>query len=285
MSKELKVDSPIRKFATFNWRNVSMIPFVVSVRRSHLWRRTMNTIKVCSEFILRYILSRRLAKTLRTNGVQVSTSLAAKFQFRCVEAFIRTGLSYMLLIICTLTTLDARNLLPSIDRIRKKVENTVNTQSDNFRDILAKAGITNNVVSGHHILRGEQISATKELSLADVEKALNDLYWSNQKEFVDALTQQMKQSEAQAMILLKQKIKEKYSTEKTPIIFYAQTLANEEKQLDDLFQAWLRLSNTSNMVTKDKKQHIKKLKQLYERHTQLKQTLENLIKTTNALIS
>ncbi|MFA6262870.1 MAG: hypothetical protein WCW33_04885 [Candidatus Babeliales bacterium] len=181
--------------------------------------------------------------------------------------------------------LDARHLLPSIDRIRKKVENTVTTQSDNFKDILAKAGITNNVVSGHHILRGEQISAVKELSLTDVEKALNDLYWSSQKEFVDALTQQMKQSEVQAMILLKQKIKEKYSTEKTPIIVYAQTLANEEKQLDDLFQAWLRLSNTSNMVTKDKKQHVKKLKELYERHTQLKQTLESLIKTTNALIS
>jgi hypothetical protein len=181
--------------------------------------------------------------------------------------------------------LDARNLLPSIDRIRKKVENTVNTQSDNFRDILAKAGITNNVVSGHHTLYGAQTSATKELSLDDIEKALNDLYWSKQKDFVDALIQQTKQSEAQAMILLKQKIKEKYSTEKTPIIIYAQTLANEEKQLDDLFQVWLRLSNTSHMVAKDKKQHIKKLKELYERHTQLKQTLENLIKTTNALIS
>jgi cell division protein FtsX len=96
----------------------------------------------------------------------------------------------------------------------------------------------------------------------------------------------MQQSETHAMVMLRQKIKEKYSAVKTPsIIIYAQDLANEEKQLDDLFQELLRLSNTSNMNAVDKKHHMKKLKEMYDRHTILKRTRENLIKATNLLIA
>jgi hypothetical protein len=202
-----------------------------------------------------------------------------------MKSSIRTIFSYTLLLTGINSVVEARNGLPSIDRIRKKVENTVNSQTDNFKDILTKAGISGNVISGHHILRGDQAAAAKELSLADIEKSLNDLYWSNQKEFADALLHETQQSESQAMVMLRQKIKEKYSAVKTPLIAYAQDLANEEKQLDDLFQAWLRLSNTSTMKTNDKKQYMKKHKEIYERHTHLKQTLENLIKITNILIA
>ena len=238
---------------------------MVRYNRRSLWRsrlyRTMNTIKIYFEFILRYILSRMLAKTLRTNGIIIV--------FLCIMC----------------TTLDAGSLLPSIDRIRKKVENTVNTQTSNFKNILTQAGINDNIIRGPILLQGEQANKIKELNLQDIEKAFNDLYWSNQKQFVDKLAQQMKQSEVQAALLLKQKVREKYTALKTPILTYAQDLANEEKQLDDLFQAWLRLSNTSSMNIVNKALHIKKLKALYDRHVILKQTLENLTKITNTLLA
>jgi hypothetical protein len=189
------------------------------------------------------------------------------------------------IICCIHTVLATHSILPSIDRIRKKVEKSVSTNTNNFKTILAKAGITNNVVSGHHVLCGDKGPETKELNLADIEKAFDELYWSNQKEFVIELSYRTKQNDSQAIVHLKQKIKEKYSTVKTPLITYAQNLAHEEQQLDSLFQTWLRLSNTSAINTNDKKHYIKKLKELYERHTQLKQTLEELIKITNTLIA
>jgi phage gp16-like protein len=159
-------------------------------------------------------------------------------------------------------------------------------KTSNFKEILARAGIAGNVVSGHCLLQGEQPgdSSPKEMTPRDIEKALDALYWSTQKQFIDELTTSKKQSEVQAMLLLKYKVKEKYGATKTPFLIFAQDLAAEEQQLKDLLTTLLRVSNTSKMSARDKSNHISLLKKLYDQRQQQAHNLENLIQITNTLL-
>ncbi|MFA5306461.1 MAG: hypothetical protein WC365_03350 [Candidatus Babeliales bacterium] len=182
--------------------------------------------------------------------------------------------------------LDAKNLLSSTERIRKKVDAIMTEKTSNFKEVLSRAGISGNVVSGHCLLQGEQTgqSAPKEITLTDIEKELDVLYWSKQKQFIDELTLSKKQSDMQAMLLLKQKIKEKYGAAKTPLLLFAQDLATEEQQLKDLLNNLLRISNTSKMSTRNKTNHVSLLKKLYDQRQQQTLTLENLIQIFNTLL-
>ena len=186
----------------------------------------------------------------------------------------------------TCSHLGAKNLLPSTERIRKKVDTIMAEKTSNFKEVLSRAGIAGNVVSGHCVLQGEQSgqSAPKEMTLTDIEKALEALYWSTQKQFIDELTASKKQSEAQAMLLLKHKVKEKYGAAKAPFLIFAQDLAIEEQQLKDMLNTLLRVSNTSKMSAPVKTNHISLLKKLYDQRQQQAHNLENLIQITNTLL-
>lgn len=182
--------------------------------------------------------------------------------------------------------LDAKNLLTSTERIRKKVDSIMTEKTSNFKEVLARAGIAGNVVSGHCLLQGEQYgdASPKEMTPRDIEKALDGLYWSNHKQFIDELLASKKQSEVQAMLLLKHKIKEKYGAAKTPLLIFAQDLAAEEQHLKDLLTTLLRVSNTSKMNALDKKNHISLLKKLYDQRQQQSHNLQDLIQITNTLL-
>ena len=100
----------------------------------------------------------------------------------------------------------------------------------------------------------------------------------------DELTASKKQSEAQAMLLLKHKVKEKYGAAKAPFLIFAQDLAIEEQQLKDMLNTLLRVSNTSKMSAPVKTNHISLLKKLYDQRQQQAHNLENLIQITNTLL-
>jgi len=200
----------------------------------------------------------------------------------------RVSLSFIIFILIGISprNMDAKNLLASTERIRKNVDSIMAEKKSNFKSVLARAGIAGNVVSGRCLLQGEQSeqSSPKEMAPRDIEKVLDALYWSTQKQFIDELSANKKQSEVQAMLLLKHKIKEKYGTAKNPFLLFAQDLATEEQQLKDLLTTLLRVSNTSKMNARDKTNHNSLLKKLYDQRQQQAYNLENLIQITNTLL-
>src|SRR3990172_12491531 len=120
------------------------------------------------------------------------------------------------LIVCTTlgATLSARGLMPSIDRIKKKVDAALESGTQQaFKELLA--GAHNGIIT---LDKNQEASTPKNLAAA--EKQLADLYWAHQDALITQLDTTSKQSHTDAAHLLKAKIKEKYTHTNVPLVTF-----------------------------------------------------------------
>lgn len=174
--------------------------------------------------------------------------------------------------------------MPSLDRIRKRVDEIVqNGKSLTLKDVIKDGKITTGKnTQSSQILTGSD--NTEKNELADVEKKLKELYWSQQGDFIDVLASLMKESEAKAAIALKDKMSERYPAVKGRLMTYAKDLASEEQQLSGMITTVLRQSGSGGSKFSGKQEDKGKTRELFEQHDRQIKALRRLIDITNTLL-
>jgi|WetSurMetagenome_2_1015567.scaffolds.fasta_scaffold113170_3 hypothetical protein len=189
------------------------------------------------------------------------------------------------IIFMLLGTVDAKNCLSSLKNVRDRIDNALqNGKTVSFKKLLAaEAGDAKGLlVQGHQVFKAS--TDGKQENINDAEQRLNNLFWSNQQELIEIIADRMPQSRDQAAQLLKNKIKERCSSCKAPLIAFAQELAREEQQLSEFFTSLLRLSEAKNTYVGDKESYVKRLKGMFDRHTTMTKSLQQLIGIANSLL-
>ncbi len=166
--------------------------------------------------------------------------------------------------------------MPSLDRVRKKVDGAVNdVKGLPLKELLKNQSASTMV---NKIITQDGVCDQKPSGLEDVERAIGSLYWVRQHEWVTALGRTKEQSSHQAAQQIKDKIKERYASEKMPLVAYAHALAAEEQRLNEIITMLLKCTACKGP------QDAEKLKKLFDEHTRCMQTLQQLTAITNALL-
>lgn len=169
--------------------------------------------------------------------------------------------------------------MPSLDRLKGKVEKALNGPKTSFKDFLEK---TKNSIGSKIFINGQEIeSLTLEAQekafateIKEIEAILAPIYWCKQDAFAKELSQAK-----DILSLLKEKFKEKYPVGTSPLMTFAKDIAQENETLELV----------KNKITKSMPS-VKKFKEIEKKYTELaqkivlySQTINSLIKTTNSL--
>jgi DNA-binding transcriptional regulator YhcF (GntR family) len=187
-------------------------------------------------------------------------------------------------------TLSARSMMPALDRVRNKVDNALRDKEQggtmSFKDLLAQNGR----VEGDGKVLNCVLSATPEkapgsTSTASVEQILNELYWSNQIEFIEKFCQAKSFVPEQALTLLKSKLEERYAKSKAPLIDFAHELAIELQKIDTCFDTLLQMLGQRSASPAEKNNpFIEKMKELLAQREKLLYMLEKFTQNINHLL-
>jgi len=116
-----------------------------------------------------------------------------------------------------------------------------------------------------------------------VAKQMNDLYWCNKPAVLEELIKLSTVSRVQAQEWLKLKILEK-CTGGTPILEFAQQLADEDRQVQKLFVTLLKLTEAKTKSMSGNREFAEKLKELYQRHLTLQKISQQWVALVNGLL-
>jgi len=169
-------------------------------------------------------------------------------------------------------------MMPSLERLKSKVEGALNGPKSSLKDFLEK---TKNIGSKIFIngRSAESLNAEAEVKsfeneIKEIDAILGNLYWCKQKSFAKELT--LSQN---ILSLLKEKFKEKYPNIKSPLMVFAKDLTQENESLE-VVKAKIQKSITT----------VKKFKKLEQKYLDLAQevlkyteTLNDIIKATDSL--
>lgn len=174
--------------------------------------------------------------------------------------------------------LNSKSMMPSLERLKSKVEGALNGPKSSLKDFLEK---TKNIgskifINGRSVesLNAEAEIKSFENEIKEINAILNNLYWCKQEKFgVElALSQNI-------LLVLKEKFKEKYPNIKSPLMVFAKDLTQENESLE-MIKSKIQKSITP----------VKKLKKLEQKYLELAQevlkyteTLNNIIKATDSL--
>ena len=174
--------------------------------------------------------------------------------------------------------LNSKSMMPSLERLKSKVEGALNGPKSSLKDFLEK---TKNIGSKIFIngRSAESLNAEAEVKsfeneIKEIDAILGNLYWCKQKSFAKELT--LSQN---ILSLLKEKFKEKYPNIKSPLMVFAKDLTQENESLE-VVKAKIQKSITT----------VKKFKKLEQKYLDLAQevlkyteTLNDIIKATDSL--
>ncbi len=195
------------------------------------------------------------------------------------------GLIRLAIIFVLSGVLNAKNCLSSLKNVRDRIDNALQTGTAvSFKKLLAaEVGNSKNwLVQGHQVFKASVDG--KQENISDAERRLNGLFWSNQQEFIAMVADKMPHARNEAAQLMKDKIKEHCGGCKAPLITFAYELAGEEQQLNEFFTSLLRLAEAKNSYVGDKESYTKRLKDMFERHTTMTKSLQQLIGIANSLL-
>lgn len=182
--------------------------------------------------------------------------------------------------------LSSKHLMPSLDRLKSKVENALNGPKTSFKEFLEK---TQNIgskifINGRDVeaLNAEAEKKSFENEIKEIDAIFNNLYWCKQEVFAKQLIESQKTQNGDSsniLNLLKEKFKEKYPNVKSPLMTFAKDLMQESEAL----------TTTKNKLEKAMSQ-VKKFKDLEKKYIAFAQnvvtyseTLNNIIKASDSL--
>ncbi|QQR48852.1 hypothetical protein IPF37_04805 [bacterium] len=128
------------------------------------------------------------------------------------------------------------DLMPSLRRVRNKVEDALKQPGQSFKDILKNVKTDEN---GKQILTAGVVTAQgieeKHDAVVRLNAAVNkyrSLFWAHNNNFFDALKTSAAQSREAGLSILAEYIMRSFSEEKAPLISFAAQLKEEETILD-----------------------------------------------------
>jgi hypothetical protein len=187
-------------------------------------------------------------------------------------------------------SLSARSMMPALDRVRNKVDNALRDKEQgstmSFKDLLAQSGrVEGDGKVLNCVLSATSGKAPDSTSSASVAQILNELYWSNQAEFIEKFCQAKAFAPDQALVLLKSKLEERYAKSKAPLIDFAHELAIELQKIDMCFDTLLEMmGQRSAMPAERVNSFIEKIKELLAQREKLSYMLEKFTQTINQLL-
>jgi hypothetical protein len=179
--------------------------------------------------------------------------------------------------------LNSKSMMPSLERLKSKVEGALNGPKSSLKDFLEK---TKNIgskifINGRSVesLNAEAEVKSFENEIKEIGAILGNLYWCKQEKFAKEVTQTQNIQAQNILSLLKEKFKEKYPNTKSPLMVFAKDLMQENESLD-VVKAKIQKSITS----------VKKFKKLEQKYLEIAQevlkyteTLNDIIKATDSL--
>ncbi len=172
----------------------------------------------------------------------------------------------------TVSNLSPKHIMPSLERLKSKVESAVNGPKTSFKEFLEK---TQNIgskifINGRDVasLNADAERKSFENEIKEINAIFNNLYWCKQESFAKELSQ------AQNILnLLKEKFKEKYPNIKSPLMTFAKDLAQEGEALE-----FVKTKIEKAMLS------VKKFKSLECKYTEFAQNIIKYSETLNAII-
>ncbi len=169
-----------------------------------------------------------------------------------------------------LIPLQAKKCMPTLDRLRKKVDQTLDQRTSTNRSTVQELLHASVPVS----------SNSSDSKVVSVICQLASLYWANQIDFVKALQETKTQSAKQALVLLRDKLLTTFSEEKLPLITFAHEL---KKELETIQQNTTILFSCINKKSTDAQSPETSVQEGFEKITQLKNNLALLMNLVNDL--
>jgi hypothetical protein len=173
--------------------------------------------------------------------------------------------------------LSPKHMMPSLERLKNKVEGALQGPKVSLKDFLEK---TKNVgskifINGRSVesLNADAEMKSLESENKEIDAILVNLYWCKQETFAKELTAPENLQAQNSLSLLKEKFKEKYSNVKSPLMTFAKDLTQENEALE-VVKAKLQKSMPI----------VKKFKELEKKYLELAQDIVKYSETLNDII-
>ncbi|MBY0352854.1 hypothetical protein K2W90_00640 [Candidatus Babeliales bacterium] len=180
------------------------------------------------------------------------------------------------------------SIMPSLRRVRDKVEEALRHPVQSFRDILknstvdehGKQVITSGVVTASGIQPLQGADARLHVAMGKYRM----VYWANNKDFFNRLKNSAAQSRAQALDLLEDCLTRKFAEERAPLISFAAQLKEEETILDQCVTELFALATYKNKDEQPSQAFYQQAQSCLQEAADLKTHLADLIGLVEKLL-